>query len=62
VASPTLGVLEPERVNPHFVPRDAEEPYRQQHPETPWALFLVLSVITGVVVLQRVRHRQGRAD
>ena len=62
VASPVLAVLEPERVNPHFVPRDAGEPYRQQHPETPWALFLVLSVITGVVVLQRVRHRQGRAD
>lgn len=62
VASPTLAVLGPERVNPDFAPRVEGEPYRQQHPETPWALFLVLSVITGVVVLQRVRHRQGRAD
>ncbi|HEY5382431.1 MAG TPA: hypothetical protein VIJ65_09250 [Acidobacteriaceae bacterium] len=62
VASPALGVLGPERVNPQFVPRVEGAPYRQQHPETPWALFLVLSLITGVVVLQRVRHRQGRAD
>jgi hypothetical protein len=62
IASPTMAVLGPEQVNPHFVPRAAGEPYRQQHPGTPWALFLVLSVITGVVVLQRVRHRQGRPD
>lgn len=61
-ATPIVAVLGPEGVNPHFVPREGAEPYREQHPETPWALFLVLFVIAGVVVLQRVRHRQGRAD
>jgi hypothetical protein len=59
VASPIVAVLEPERLNPHFVPHSVIEPYGKRHPEMPWTLLIALLAITGVIALQFLRQKQG---